>query len=195
MKTKFNIIILIAALIFCAQTSYALERDLTLISEGEYFSIYGPEGLDVRELLSKLNYRYFLQVDLFLDEGKSDPRGLLAKTLDSLYLEASDVLGIHVYSFHGNLEIYPDKASLNSLFQYYTNQDFREGSYYFHEKNTIYISYPDLTLGMLGHEIAHAIISNYFVVLPPPKVQEILSGYVDYSLQKQSYGGVRPTQP
>ena len=186
MKKKFNIIIFIAALIFCAQTSCAFEKNLALIAEGKYFSIYGPKGLDVRELLSKLNYKHFLQADSFLDKRKNNPGGLLSKTMDALYLEASDVLGIHVYSFHGNIAIYPDKASLNAFFRDYFNQDFAESSYYFHEKNTIYISYPGLTLGMIGHEIAHAIISNYFVVLPPPKVQEILAGYVDYSLRKQT---------
>ena len=186
MKKKFHIIILIAAFIFCAQASHAAEKGLTFIAEGKYFSIYGPKGLDVRELLSKLNYRYFLQVDSFLDKEENDPGGLLSKTMDALYLEASDVLGIHVYSFHGNFLIYQDKASLNAFFKDYLNQDLVESSYYFHEKNTIYVSYPDLTLGMIGHEIAHAVISNYFVVLPPPKVQEILAGYVDYSLRKQA---------
>ena len=66
------------------------------------------------------------------------------------------------------------------------NLDLDERSYYLHETNTVYISYKDLTLGMLGHEIAHAIISNYFVVLPSAEVQEILSGYVEYSLKKQT---------
>jgi hypothetical protein len=33
--------------------------------------------------------------------------------------------------------------------------------------------------------MAHALISNYFVVAPPPKVQEILAGYVEYSVRKR----------
>jgi hypothetical protein len=39
---------------------------------------------------------------------------------------------------------------------------------------------------MLGHEIAHAIISSFFIVPPPEKIQEVLAGYVDYSLLKKS---------
>jgi len=62
--------------------------------------------------------------------------------------------------------------------------DFRERSFYVFDSNTIFISYQDLTLGMLGHEIAHAVISGYFVVPPPDKVQEVLAGYVEYSLRK-----------
>lgn len=186
MKKKFNIIVLAAVFFLCAPASYAAEGGLTHIAESQYFSVYGSDGLDVRELLSTLNYSHFLQVDTFLDKREEGPGGLLAKTLDALYLEASDVLGIHVYSFHGNLEIYPDRIALHLFFKDALNENLMESSYYFHAKKTIYIAYPDLTLGMIGHEIAHAIISNYFVVLPPANVQEILSGYVEYSLRKQT---------
>ena len=37
----------------------------------------------------------------------------------------------------------------------------------------------------IAHEIAHAIINHYFVVPPSVKMQEILSGYVEYSLNKK----------
>jgi hypothetical protein len=50
----------------------------------------------------------------------------------------------------------------------------------------VYISYPEMTIGMLGHKIAHAIISHYFVVPPPAKIQEVLAGYVEYSIRKSA---------
>jgi hypothetical protein len=53
------------------------------------------------------------------------------------------------------------------------------------EGNTIYVSLKDVSLGMLAHEVAHAIISSYFVVAPPEKVQEVLAGYVEYSIRKK----------
>jgi hypothetical protein len=37
---------------------------------------------------------------------------------------------------------------------------------------------------VLGHEIAHAIMSHYFVVLPSEKIQEVLAGFVEYQLRK-----------
>ena len=114
------------------------------------------------------------------------PADRLARTVDALYAEASDILGIHVYSFHGNLKFYPDHAALNEIFQNYFHEDFPQYSFYLHERATLYSSLPDLTLGMLGHEIAHAIISHYFVIPPPARVQEILSGYVEYNLRKSA---------
>jgi hypothetical protein len=52
--------------------------------------------------------------------------------------------------------------------------------------NTIYLSFNEMTLGIISHEMAHAIISNYFVTPPSPKIQEILSGYVEYSIRKKA---------
>ena len=165
--------------------SFSQEENLSLIAEGKYFSIYSCKNLDINELLSKLNFDYFLHFDS-LSKNPDAPKNILTQTLDSLYLEVSDILDIHIYSYHGNIKILPDKNGVNSAFKKYFGRDFPQRSFYFHQKNTIYISFPDLTLGMLGHEISHAIISHYFVVFPPAKMQEILCGYVEYSLRKST---------
>ena len=177
-------LVFFVVVILCAGFSFAQGDTLVPVIESQYFSIYGPKGFDISELLSKLNFKYFLRADMLSGSASQGPKDILVKTMDVLYLEVSDILGIHVYSFHGNIEFYPDQASVSEIFKNYSQEDFTERSFYLHGKNTIYISFSDLTLGMLGHEIAHAIQSHYFAVPPPPKVQEILSGYVEYSLQK-----------
>ena len=50
--------------------------------------------------------------------------------------------------------------------------------------NTIYASAENFKIGVIGHEIAHAVISHYFVVQPSVKIQEVLAGYVEYQLRK-----------
>ena len=176
---------LIAASVSLAFTlSYAQEQPLLVKSR--YFSVYGPSGLDKDALLSKLSFNHFIHLDSLAGGYAQDLDSLLAQTLDAIYLEISDILDIHIYSFHGDIDILPDQDSLASLFSKFFSANFRERSFYLPERNTIYISYPDLTLGMLGHEIAHAIMAHYFVVLPPAKVQEILSGYVEYNLRKST---------
>jgi hypothetical protein len=37
---------------------------------------------------------------------------------------------------------------------------------------------------MIGHEMSHAIISRYFGIPAPVKVQEVSSMYVEYNLKK-----------
>ena len=165
---------------------FSQEENLSLCAQGKYFSIYGYKGLDINSLLEKVDYPYFSHIDSILGEDGFQEKSCLAKAIDGLYLEVSDILDIHIYSFHGKIMIVPDKNYINAIFKSYFEGNFPERSFYLPEKNTVYISFSDLTVGMLGHEIAHAIISRYFVVSPPAKVQEVLAGYVEYKLQKKT---------
>ena len=54
----------------------------------------------------------------------------------------------------------------------------------FTDINTIYITAENFKKAVLGHEVAHAVISHYFVVQPSMKVQEVLAGYIEYQLRK-----------
>ncbi|MFH1782229.1 MAG: hypothetical protein ABH848_01275 [Candidatus Omnitrophota bacterium] len=168
----------------CSGIIYAEEDGSSLIAKSKYFSVYGHRGLDIQTFLGKLDMNYFLQPDSVLDNAGPGEKDILAKTLDSIFLEVSDVLDIHIYSFEGNIEVLPDKASVNDVYRKYFNADFQERSFYLTNTNTIYISLDDVTLGMIGHEMSHAIISRYFVVPPPSKIQEVLCGYVEFRLRK-----------
>jgi hypothetical protein len=180
---KIAAVIIFAVTIFsCAQLTRAQEEG-SLIAEGKYFSLYACGPVNLSGVLAKVNFNYLLHEDSFGSKTE-DTRSMLAGTLDGLYGEVSDILDIHMYTFHGSIRVVPDKESLSALFRQSYGVDIRDPSVYVHEKNTIYISLADLTIGMLGHEIAHAIISHYFVVPPPVKVQEVLSGYVEYNLRK-----------
>jgi len=163
--------------------SFSQEERLYLISKGQYFSIYGYKGLDISYLLQKLNFSYLQYIGV-LSQSR-DLKTTLANTIDAIYLEVSDILDIHMYSYHGKIYIFPDKSYISAVFKKYFGKEFPERSFYLHPRNAIYISFSDLTLGMLSHEIAHAIISHYFVVPPPTKVQEVLCGYVEYIVRKK----------
>ena len=160
------------------------ENKATLIAQGQYFSIYADGPTGAYDICSKLKFEYLVFGDSLPQGPDNDQKQVLVKTIDGLFLEVSDIIDIHLYSFKGSIHFVPDRQALASLIKREFSQDFNERSLYYFEKNTIYISLADLTTGMLGHEIAHAIISNYFIVPPPAKVQEIISGYVEYSLNK-----------
>lgn len=159
---------------------------MQLLGKGEYFEIYGYPGINVFSLLNQLDFNSVHITQTLAphvqDQQLSD---ILAKTMDAIYLEVSDILDLHVYYFTGQLKIYKDAKAVASLFRKYSGLTMHERSFYFHEKKTIYISEKDLTLGMLGHEIAHAIISHYFAIPPPMKVQEVLAGYVEFHLRRR----------
>ena len=185
---KKYLYILLAIIIFLLPFDFLFAQGRTppLIVKGKYFSIYGDKNVDIEFLLKKINFNYLLHLETFSDEEDDDIKSALARTMDALYLEVSDIMGINIYSYHGNIELLADKQKVNEVFREYFDTDFPERSLYLHNKNTIYISLPDITLGMLGHEIAHAIMSHYFIVPPPAKVQEVLAGYVEYNLRKST---------
>lgn len=167
----------------CALPIFSQTFREPLAAKGKYYSVYADSGVDLNTLLPRLNFDFFLHLDSVLGGGKKK-EDILSRTIDSIYLEVSDILDIHMYSFHGNLVIVPDRTAVNEKFKKLFGQDFGERSFYVHQQNTIYISAADITVGMLGHEMSHAIQSHYFVVPPPTKVQEVLAGYVEYTLRK-----------
>jgi hypothetical protein len=184
LKSPVFLIMLLAGLGLSLSPAWAQGSKGTLIAEGQYFSVYADPPVDAYSVSSKLNYEYLVFGHGLAKGASGGHEQILSRSIDGLYLEVSDIIDIHVYSFKGIIRVLPDKQSLASMIKQEYNRDFSERSLYYLEKNTIYISQEDMTLGMLGHEMAHAIISNFFEVPPPPKTQEILSGYVEYTLNK-----------
>jgi hypothetical protein len=52
-------------------------------------------------------------------------------------------------------------------------------AFYSHRTRNIAVATDNITDGILAHEIAHAVISAYFAVPPPARMQEILAQYMD----------------
>lgn len=167
--------------LFCCSAG---AEEAPVLGKGKYFTVRAVAGVEPTAVLSKLQFDHFSRPESLLADKTADSRSTLANTLDSLYGEVSDILDIHMYSFEGTLVIVADQPAVAREFRAIFGADFGERSFYLAEKNTIYISFRDLTLGMLGHEIAHAILTRYFVVPTPVTVQEVLAGYVEYSLRK-----------
>lgn len=160
------------------------------IVKSKYLTVYADAGIDKAQVLKKLSADYYLRLGPAFSAssvGGEGLDGMLAKTLDALYLEVSDVLDIHMYDFNVDLEILRDRAAIAEVLRpYFGGKDINMPSFYYHNKKKIYVSLADLNAGMLAHEISHSIISHYFIVPPPAKMQEVLSGYVEYAVRKHT---------
>ena len=55
-------------------------------------------------------------------------------------------------------------------------------SFYAHKYATIYASEKTISDSVLAHEMAHAVVDNYFSVVPPRKLGDIMASYVDVHL-------------
>jgi len=184
MKRAAPLLLIIAFACAAALPAVAQETGSSPVCEGQYFVCYADQGLDAYQILSKLDFNSVSLGDAVKKNNGTDIASVLSKTLDGLYQEVSDILDIHIYSFKGTIQFVADQPTLARLMKKRFNLDFAERSIYYHEKNVIFVSVKDMTVGILGHEMGHAIISHFFIVPPPPKIQEVLCGYVEYSLRK-----------
>lgn len=111
-------------------------------------------------------------LDLFLwriSQTEIDIRaypGLAKSRLDRIIEKVQAILDMYPHKFHIDIYLHPE---------------YRKGriASYSERKKSITVYADRVTQGVLAHEIAHAVISSYFRVPPPPKVREILSQYVD----------------
>jgi len=180
---KLILIVVCAGLFF--SSAYAADDGFGASNkiESQHFIVFYAPQLDPYSLLEKLNISVS---DSVLSDGSNVVGNGLAIALDTLYSLVMKALDMNLYNLQSNLKICSDQEHLNRVYESIFNRKLKTSSFYINEYNTIYISADNFTKEILGHEIAHMIVSHYFVVQPPQKVAEILSGYVEYQLRKPS---------
>lgn len=184
-RAKSCIILIILFSLLLLLNSAQGADDFSRKCEGKYFTIYYQPEVDLLAMTRKIDI-YPSQYLIFDSQNReSNPELNLTKTLDALFLEVSDILDMHLSSFHGNIKVCRNFEELEKIFYDYFNMQLKTPSFYIYNSNTIYVDAIGLNACVLGHEIAHAIICHYFVVLPPVKIQEVLAGYVEYQLKKR----------
>ncbi len=154
--------------------------------ESKHFVIYYVPELDLSGLIQKLNVSPSNNFLVGKPTGKGfSLEGELADMLDTLFARVCTILDMQLYSFKGNIKICRDSSQLNYIYHQIFNNDPRNmtRSFYAFINNTIYTSPENFMLGVIGHEMGHAIISHYFVVSPSVKIQELLAAYVEYQLR------------
>lgn len=180
--TCFYIFFMAISVVFGFEDGFGPAKNI----RGKYLSTYYSPELDLSSMLENLNIG--LADRLMIGKRaktNSSIESELAEMIDTLFMRVSDILDMHIYSFEGKIKICKDQQHLASIYRHLFNNDLGNNrSFYVSNLNTIYISENSFTKEVLGHEIAHAIISRYFVVQPSIKVSEILSGYVEYQLRK-----------
>jgi len=194
LKYRFYKVIIIAAVLLLAGGAVLSATDAddgfgsAITIKGGHFTIYHEPYLDIDELIQNLDIYPSDEILTGKSIGKSDfSETTLADMVDILFRRVCDILDMQLYSFHGNIKVCRDGEHVNSIYNNLFYRDLKDyHSFYVYDINTIYISAENFKREVLGHEIAHAVISHYFVVQPSMKVQEVLTGYIEYQLRKES---------
>ncbi|NTV28739.1 MAG: hypothetical protein HGA80_01515 [Candidatus Omnitrophica bacterium] len=142
-----------------------------------YFTVSIAPGVDEGRLVQNLDIR------MMPDNASSS---VLGDMLDGFYEWASNVLDMRVPGYHGDIKVVRDARQLQAIYRcLYGTSTQEQTGFYIYDINTLYIVASDFTKEVMGHELGHVVVSNYFVVQPSTKAAEVLAGYIEFELRKR----------
>lgn len=110
----------------------------------------------------------------------------LQNYLDQIFSHVQIILDMPIAGMKVKIKLYNTPDEVATLYKQQVSkgasiahQTAKPLAFYWKKDNTIHIQVEQLNLGMLAHEMAHAIMFHYFIPPPPLKVQEMLAIYVD----------------
>ena len=154
--------------------------------ESKYCTILYHPDVNIEEANDRLKLKFY---DISLgrksySSGKTDAEQQLAEKFDRLFCKVKEILDMYPNRIHLTIKIYKNQAQLdNAYFETFgfSNKEQRI-SYYIHKYTTVYTTQEVISQEVMAHEIGHAVIDHYFLILPPEKIKELLAQYVEMHL-------------
>ncbi len=154
-------------------------------TKSRYFTIYLQGGIDAERLAMKIALPQEMR-SIVASSSEFQSSLSFEDQIDVLYLAVSEILQAHMKNFESTAKVCSGPEGLAGVSRELFGRDIKTGGFYVVALDALYIDSENVSLYVLGHELAHAVISKYFVVPPPEKIQEVLAGYVEYELRKYS---------
>ncbi len=154
-----------------------------LFVEGAYCTIFYKPTADLKRIERKLKKRRFSLERGLSSARLNDPADKVAYRMDLLYKRAQEILDMYPPDMNVKIKIFADQEGLNRAYYRIFKQKKRHVSFYVYKHDTIYTCEPNITDSVMAHELGHAIIDHYFLILPPESVKEVLARYVDMHLE------------
>jgi hypothetical protein len=83
--------------------------------------------------------------------------------------------------------LHENQKDLGRLFPRLAPATLRLPPFFDPKTKTIHLRTDNITMGILGHEIAHAVLADYFVIHPTHDIGEILSQQVEKKLTAENF--------
>lgn len=184
LKLAIAVFILIGCRIAFAEE--VLDSGWLSYKAGQITIIY-PVDINLKKLEARLRSRWFTvsstERDLYSNQDYPIEKRILAR-LESVLLRTKQILTMYP-SIELKIKIFRNRDELSREYLRLLGTSQRYKSFYVHGFETIYSSMQDISDSEIAHEMAHAIIDNYFRVIPPEKTAELLATYVDSHLEKE----------
>ncbi len=131
---------------------------------------------------------------VFVGDADTSPKSL-GRHLDMLFLRVQNILNMPRPKLRVKVKLYSRQEDVYKVFvnehggpnatQKRLGVDSDLPAFYVKKSNTIHIATDSLNRGMLAHEMAHCITSNYFVINIPTNMAELMSQYVDKVIRRR----------
>ena len=152
--------------------------------EGAYFTVYYKPDTDLRPIERKLRRSGFFFGSS--SDTLSSAEEKISSRIDRLFRKTEEALDMYPSGIHLTVRIFRSQSELNDEY-YRIFKDLAEDSpaFYIHKYKTIYTTAEGISDSVIVHEMSHAIVDHYFGVLPPEKIREIISSYVETHLEEE----------
>lgn len=137
------------------------------------FNILVDSGVNKDDVLQTIKSPFPDKIDASLEDY-----------LDGIYYKVESILDIRVSRFKCNIRFMRNPEALYDLSKKLFGRSIKTGGFYVTGFNEIYVDSENCTFYILAHEIAHALLVDYFTVPPSVIIQEVLAGYVEHKLRR-----------
>jgi hypothetical protein len=121
----------------------------------------------------------------FFSRRRNQPLTLMDETrasVDALIEQVQTILEMFSTDLHISIALLPSANAVQAMYTSKYGKKVDYIAFYAPKDKTVYLSVRDVSLRVLGHEIAHAVVDHHFIVSPPIKVHELLAQYVEAQL-------------
>ena len=155
-----------------------------LTIKSAYFTIYCDGAVNLKAVGRKIRKRRLYFAGSPTLKGLGRPEEKIAHRMDILFRRAEEILDMYPRDMNVKVKIFKNQKELNNEYYRIFKQRKSLISFYIYKYDTIYTCETNISDSVMAHEMGHAIIDHYFVILPPEKVKEILARYVDMHLKE-----------
>jgi hypothetical protein len=122
---------------------------------------------------------------VFLGESGISKDASLGELVDTLFKRVQQILDMPIPARRVHIRIFKNQEEISQAYASITGKPTKAPAFYWQKTNTIYLHTRKLSIGILAHEMGHAVLDHYFVIKPPAKIAEMLTQYVDKEISSK----------
>jgi uncharacterized protein (DUF2132 family) len=147
-----------------------------------YFNVFYKPEVNLKRVLGRLHSRSLPSYSNLPAYTLTGIEAKVAYRLDTIFMRVRDILGMYPDKADIKIKIFKNRQNISAELCFLNQTDGTCKSFYTYRFNSIYTSEQDVTDSVIAHEMAHAVVDNYFSTTPPEKMAEILATNVDFHL-------------